>query len=112
MSVRAATITEFQEWCKKPEVLLHFWLTGAIGSRTDFASDYKDVELPKYDAPGRTSWAKYLTPSIDTRDMTIWRLGASGGGEETVVRDGMEGEGTILDLMLKKLNEESRNAIR
>lgn len=48
---------------------------------------------------------KYLEFSLDTRDMTVWRLSTAGRGPEVVIRDTKEtGDWTILNELEAKLD--------
>lgn len=48
---------------------------------------------------------KYIYFSLDTRDMEIWYIRTEGGGHPIEVSDKDEFDGTILDLLEKRLDE-------
>ena len=101
--MRAVTLTEFQSWLKKPEVVRHLWLSGKfIG---ELAEDFQDVV--EVDIGKKTMAAKYFDIQIDTRDMTIWGVTVRGMGNDFFVRDTNEkDEKTILDEVLRILDND------
>lgn len=105
--IRAVTITEFQEWIHKHEVLVHCWLSGKIFN--EMAEDFMDADTQIKD---KTLLMKYIDLTIDTRCMTIWSITARGGGREVTVRDNTHSrkgvEYTILDETLRLLNAQVR----
>lgn len=89
--MRSVTLDELKKWLKK-----NAHRTWAFDN---FHPDKKD----------RTLQIKYLTFSLDTRDMRVWVVGFEGLGNREVakaIRDTNDNDGkTILDELDEKLKE-------
>lgn len=101
--MRSVTLSEFQSWLKKPEVVKHLWLSGKfIGELAEDFQDVTDLDIEK-----KTMKAKYFDIQIDTRDMNVWGISVRGMGDDFFVRDTNEKDDkTILDEVLRILDND------
>ena len=84
MKSRPVTLQQLQDWVKANEGRTWYW------DRLDKAQKLS-LEI------------KYLIFSLDTRDMEVWKISVD-GANDIHVRDGEDFDGTILELLDKKLD--------